>query len=131
MLFDRIALERHDYTATRAERLQNAKHWILRLNANVPQKPLRQRPEFVDATKQQCLKCKTLTWHKHNSLLDRYVQNINKDKEKIITSKEEETSITMSIAELDGGATESHGETRRQRLHFQLRSGQLHNGKRV
>ena len=26
MLFDRIALERHDYTATRAERLQNAKH---------------------------------------------------------------------------------------------------------
>ena len=40
MLFDRIALERHDYTATRAERLQNAKHWILRLNADEPQKPL-------------------------------------------------------------------------------------------
>ena len=27
--------------------------------------------------------------------------------------------------------TESHGESRRQRLHLQLRSGQLHNGKRV
>ena len=35
--FDRIALERHDYTATKAERLQNAKHWILRLNADGPQ----------------------------------------------------------------------------------------------
>ena len=34
MLFDRIALERHDYTATKAERLENAKHWILRLNAD-------------------------------------------------------------------------------------------------
>ena len=28
MLFDRVAPERHDYTATTAERLQNAKHWI-------------------------------------------------------------------------------------------------------
>ena len=40
MLFDRIALERHDDTATKGERLQNAKHWNLRLNADGPQKPL-------------------------------------------------------------------------------------------
>ena len=53
MFFDRIAFERHDYTA--AERLQNAKHWILRLNADGPQKLLRQRPEFAVASK-QCLK---------------------------------------------------------------------------
>ena len=46
MFFDRIALERHDYTATKAERLQNAKHWILRLNAGGS---LRQRPEFAVA----------------------------------------------------------------------------------
>ena len=37
-LFDRIALERHDFSATRAERLQNAKHWILRLSADGPKK---------------------------------------------------------------------------------------------
>ena len=37
MLYDRIALERQNYTATRAERLQNAKHWILRLNADSDQ----------------------------------------------------------------------------------------------
>ena len=55
MLFDRIALERHDFPATRAERLQNAKHLVLRLNADGPQKSLRQRQEFADALK-QCLK---------------------------------------------------------------------------
>ena len=37
----------------------------------------------------------------------------------------------MSIARLDGGKTEIHGETRRQRLHLQHRSGKTHNGKRV
>ena len=51
LLFDRVALERHDFAATRAERLQNAKHWILRLIAGGPQKPLRQRPEFAVAFK--------------------------------------------------------------------------------
>ena len=55
MLFDRIALERHDFSVARAERLQNAKHWLLRLNADGPQKLLRQRPEFAAASK-QCLK---------------------------------------------------------------------------
>ena len=55
VLYDGIALERHDFTATRAERLQNAKHWVLRLNADGPQKPLRQRHDFADALK-HCLK---------------------------------------------------------------------------
>ena len=54
MLFDHVALERHDHTATRAERLQNAKHWILCLSADGLPKPLRQRPEFSVALK-QCL----------------------------------------------------------------------------
>ena len=55
MLYDRIALERHDYAAARAERLQNAKHWVLRFNADGPQEPLRQRQEFADAF-EQCQK---------------------------------------------------------------------------
>ena len=55
MFYDRIALSRHDYSVTRAERLQNAKQWILRLNADGPQMSLRQGPEFVDALR-QCLK---------------------------------------------------------------------------
>ena len=42
-------------------------------------------------------------------------------------------SITLSIARLDGGTAESHGETRQQclHLHLQHRSGRLRNGKRV
>ena len=42
-----------------------------------------------------------------------------------------ETSITMSMAKLDGGTSESHGGTRKQHLHLKLRSGRLRNGKRV
>ena len=49
----------------------------------------------------------------------------------IHSSEEEKTSIAMSIGKLDGGITESHGETRRQRLHLQRRSGKLRNGQRV
>ena len=76
-------------------------------------------------------KCKTLTWRKRGNLLDRYVNNINSVNDKISISEEEKTSITMSIATLDGGTTESHGETRQQHLHLQLHSGRLRNGKRV
>ena len=76
------------------------------------------------------LKCKTLTWRKRNNLWDRLVQNISNVNDKISNSNEEKTLITMSIVKLDG-TTESHGETRRQRLHLQLHSGQLHSGKRV
>ena len=38
---------------------------------------------------------------------------------------------SMSIGYLDGGTTESHRETRRQRLHLQIRDDKLHNGKRI
>ena len=65
MLFHRIALERRDYTATKDERRQNAKRLILRLNADGPQKPLRQRQEFAVAfffLKKKTFKCQTLTW---------------------------------------------------------------------
>ena len=53
MLYDKIALEKHIYVATRAESIQNSKHWILTLNAEGPQQPLNQRPDFVQA-KREC-----------------------------------------------------------------------------
>ena len=37
-----------------------------------------------------------------------YVQNINSVNEKISNSKEEKTSVTMSIGKLEGGTAESH-----------------------
>ena len=54
-----------------------------------------------------------LTWWKRNNLWYRYVHNINSVNDQVSNSKEK-TSITVSIAKLDGGTTESHGETRRQ-----------------
>ena len=56
MLFDRIALEKHHYTATKTERIQNTKHWVLYWNADGPQKPVNQRPEFARTIKE----CKRL-----------------------------------------------------------------------
>ena len=56
MLFDRIAFENHEYLATRAERIRNSEHWILKLNQDDPQQPLNQRPDFGQATRE----CKIL-----------------------------------------------------------------------
>ena len=53
MLYGRIALEKHIYVATRAERIQNSKHWILTIHAEGPQQPLNQRPDFAQA-KREC-----------------------------------------------------------------------------
>ena len=53
MLYDSIALEKHSYVATRAERIQNSKHWVLTLNAEGPQQPLNRRPDFAQA-KREC-----------------------------------------------------------------------------
>ena len=57
MLSDRIALEKYVSVATKAERIQNSNHWILTLNAEGPQQPLNQRPDFAQAKKE----CKR--WH--------------------------------------------------------------------
>ena len=53
VLYDRIALEKHIYVATKAEIIQNSKHWILTLNTEGPQPPLNQRPDFAKA-KREC-----------------------------------------------------------------------------
>ena len=53
ILYDRIALEKHIYVATKAERIQNSKHWILTPNTEQPQQQLNQRPDFAQA-KREC-----------------------------------------------------------------------------
>ena len=110
--FSIASLFKDDFSATRAERLQNAKHWVLRLNADGHQKPLRQRPEFAYALK-QCFEMQDahLAQSEGGENFDYYVDR--KTGWRYYRERE------------------SHGETRRQRLHLQLRSGQLHNGKRV
>ena len=53
ILFDRIAMEKHYCSPTKAESIQKSKHWILTLNAEGPQQPLNQRPDFAQA-KREC-----------------------------------------------------------------------------
>ena len=54
ILYDSIALETHIYKATRAERIQIAKNWILTANSEGgTQLPLSQRPDFAQA-KREC-----------------------------------------------------------------------------
>ena len=67
VLYDRIALERHDSTATRAERLQNAKHWILRLNAD-GLKSLFDSDQNLPLHQYNALKSKMLAWRKRGNL---------------------------------------------------------------
>ena len=131
MLFDRIALERHEYTATKAEQLRNAKHWILRLRADGPQKPLRQRPEFALALK-QCLKMQDSrlaeTLQSHRPICPEHQQRQREDEQ----SEGGETfdycvdrKNWMAVLQR---ATE---KPRRQRLHLRHRSGKAHSVKRV
>ena len=132
MLYDRIALERHDYTATRAERLQNAKHWILCLNADGPQEPLRQRPEFVVALK-QCLNMQGAHLAETQQSLRR-MRPEHQQRQRQNQQFEGGENFDYYVDRKTGWRyTESHGENRWQHLHLhlQLRSGQLRNDKRV
>ena len=53
-LYDRIVVEKHLNTATRAGRIQNSKHWILTMNAEGgTQQSLNQRLDFVQV-KREC-----------------------------------------------------------------------------
>ena len=54
ILHDSIALEKHNYKATRAERIQIANNWILTASSEEgTQLPLNQRPDFAQA-KREC-----------------------------------------------------------------------------
>ena len=45
--------KRHDCTGTKAERIQDSKHWVISINAEGPQLPRQQRPEYA-AAKREC-----------------------------------------------------------------------------
>ena len=53
MLYGHIALEKHDYTATKSEWIQNTKHWVISINVEGPQLPRQQRPDYA-AAKREC-----------------------------------------------------------------------------
>ena len=52
MLHDQIALDKHDYTATKAERIRNSKRWVLSINDEGPLLPRQQRPDYEAAIRE-------------------------------------------------------------------------------
>ena len=108
-------------------RMQNTGFFV---RMRMPQKPLRQRPEFVVALK-QCLEMQDALWAETRQSLRPNTSRTSTTSTRRSTIRRRKTSIIVSIGKLDGGATQSHGETRRQRLHLQHRSGNNRNGRRV
>ena len=49
---DKIALEHHSYVATKPERIQNTKHWVLMLSQDGAQQPVNERPDFPQAKRE-------------------------------------------------------------------------------
>ena len=131
ILYDRIALERHDFSATRAERLQKDERWVRRLNADGPQKPLRQRSEFVGALELLLNMQGAHLAETEQTLIPIHPQHQQRQRQN--QQLEGRENFDYFVDRKTGGATESHGESRRQHLHLhlQLRSGRLRNGKRV
>ena len=53
VLYGQLALERHDHTATKAERIRYSQKWVLSLNAEGKQPPRQLRPVYEEA-KREC-----------------------------------------------------------------------------
>ena len=49
IIYDRLALERHDCTATKVERMRYSQNWVLTVNAEGKQPPRQLRPDYEDA----------------------------------------------------------------------------------
>ena len=89
--FDRIALENHSYIATRAERIRNSEHWILKLNQDGAQQPLNQRPDFAQAKRE----CKRL----HDEYMARSQQEYRTIPRRQLTKKR--TGVRRNLQEYD------------------------------
>ena len=128
MLIVRISLERHDFTATRAEWLQNAKHRIFRFAAYRLQEPRRQRPEFAFAS-ERCLEMKD------PHLAENATISVTDTSRTLITSTtrtfRRRRNFEYYVGRLIGWPyyREPRG-TPRQRLHFNFAVANL-NGKRI
>ena len=89
---------------------QSCQHWILRLNADGPQKHLRQRPEFAVAL-EQCLEMQdahlTETQQCLRPIRPEHQQRQRQDQQ---FEGGEKLRFSMWIRKVDGGTSESHGK---------------------
>ena len=116
MLYDRIVVDKHIYIATRVERIQNSKHWILTVNAEASSKYSINDPTLLKRT-ENANDCTTSTWQGQKKNTGPFLAVNKFDKEKNNRSKESKNSTTRLTLKQAGGSTKSRGETCQQLRH--------------
>ena len=111
MLYDQIALEKHDFSATKAERIQNSKHWVISINAEGPQLPPQQRPDIMPQQKENVSDYKTSIWRKQSSSTNQFIRANKCVKIRISKSKDVKIMITLLIGKQDENGTKSSRKT--------------------
>ena len=104
---DKIALEDHSYVATKPERIQNTKLWVLRLNQDGAQQPLNQRHDFAQAKTRMPKNARRSMWKRLNKNIDQFLVINNHDNDEDKHSKESTSTTIESILEPAGGSTVS------------------------
>ena len=111
-LYDRIAVERHDYTAAKAERRRNSMHWVLSMNAEGPQ------PTTSTTTPRQCRSRKRMSadhktsiWRQRSSSANQFIRANKCVNIRISNSKEVKIMTTLLVGKQDGNGTKSSSET--------------------
>ena len=94
MLFNRIALEKHIYVATKAEKIRNSTHWILALNREGAQQPFHQRPDFAQSKRDT-----TSTWQGPKKTIEPFLA---------VNKKDSDMTMQSTLAQA-GGSVESRG----------------------
>ena len=120
IIHDRLALERHGYTATKAERVRYSQNWVPTLNAEGKQ----HLDNYAQVTKKQNengKNCNANSWQQKGSSLHPSTQ-VTKDVK--IRIKDLKNMTTLLIGRQDGGGSRSSRETC-----CMLRLRRLHHGK--
>ena len=120
IIYDRLALERHDYAATKAERMRYSENWVLTPNAEGKHSPRQLLPDYEEAKREcQRLQDEFMEANSHPST------QVNKDvKIRINDFKDLKNMTTLLIERQDGDGIRSSRETCRI-----LRLRRLHRGK--
>ena len=96
MLYDQIAVEKHDYTAAKAERIRKSTHWVISINAEGPQ-PLDNNAQIMPQQQENVSECKTSIWQKQSSSTNQFIRANKCVNIRISNSKEVKIMIPLLI----------------------------------
>ena len=125
--YDQLALERHDYTATKAERIRYSQKWVLSLNAEGKQPPRQHCPDYEEA-KRECQRLED----KHMAETKQLYTPIHPRKQRHQNPNQQferrQDMTTLLIERQDGSGIKSSRETCRI-LCLRLHHGRIPHGK--